>query len=127
MDDGFADDPSEDFSNADWPDTVFLLNGDEATGEECIKAGRVDVCRTKSSCGSGDRFAEGMRAGSEREELFFSVFGVPTRGPVRPFRLFGGSLDSFGGNDFEDHWLGGLRWSACPDQGTFNDWGRFEL
>ena len=75
MDNGFANDPPEDFSNADWPD---FLKGDKATGEKCFEAGRVDGCRTKSSCGSGDRLAEGMRAGSEGEELLFPVFGVST-------------------------------------------------
>ena len=81
MDNGFANDPPEDFSNANWPDTTaFLHQGEKATGEKCFKANRVDKCRTESSCGSCDRFTKGMRAGSEREELFFPEFGVPSRG-----------------------------------------------
>ena len=78
MDNGFAHDPPGDFSNAYWPDSVFLLKGEKATGEKSFKAGRVDVYRTKSPCGSGERLAKGKRAGPEREELLFPVFGVPT-------------------------------------------------
>ena len=44
-----------------------------------------------------------------------------------PFCLFGGSLDSLGGNDFENHWLGGLWWFVFQQQGSFDDRSRVEL